>query len=177
MENKDLEKSIDYTVKIIEQEIKKIQKKNASKKTFSQEEVFNIIDKKKLYVDEEEADLLLKKLLEKKIISNNVDEGDNDDVIDFGDDVHFNEEELKDIDTEDLDNDDIFAETENGAEYVEFDDALIPRTDGNLKEEEIYDEEVEFLSNSINSDEYEDDEEGYGTYDLDDYDEYAEGSW
>ncbi|ENY54211.1 RNA polymerase sigma-A factor rpoD [Metamycoplasma alkalescens 14918] len=177
MENKDLEKSIDYTVKIIEQEIKKIQKKNASKKTFSQEEVFNIIDKKKLYVDEEEADLLLKKLLEKKIISNNVDEGDNDDVIDFGDDVHFKEEELKDIDTEDLDNDDIFAETENGAEYVEFDDALIPRTDGNLKEEEIYDEEVEFLSNSINSDEYEDDEEGYGTYDLDDYDEYAEGSW
>ncbi|ENY68756.1 RNA polymerase sigma factor [Metamycoplasma auris 15026] len=177
MENKDLEKSIDYTVKIIEQEIKKLQKKNPNKKSFSQEEVFDLIDKKKLYVDEEESDLLLAKLLKKKIISNSVDEGDNDDILGFDDDFKLDEEALKAIDSEEdsEDNDEeIFDESESGAEEIEFDDPSLGHSQ--KKDYEVYDEDVEFISNNINHSDY-DEEEDYDSYDLDDYDEFSDSSW
>ncbi|BAP39775.1 RNA polymerase sigma factor [Metamycoplasma canadense] len=165
METKDLEKSIDQIVRIIEQEIKKIQKKDTSKKFFSQEEIFNIIDKKRLFVDEEESDLLLAKLFEKKLISNNVDEGDND----FIADEQFNEAALKDIDIEEIENEDIDIDSE-------FDDSSMVRSDHtNSKEEETYSEDDEYISNNIGGDFDEEDE--YDLYDIDEYEEYADLEW
>lgn len=171
MENKDLEKSIEYTVSIIEQEIKKIQKKDSSKKTFSQEEIFNIIDKKKLYVDEEEADLLLSKLFEKKLILNSVDDGDNDDINEFNDDLNFSEAQLKDINVEEIENEEIDIDSE-------FDDSSMVRNDiliSSKDEDTLYSEDDEYISTKITSD-YDDEDDEYD-FDLNDYDEFDNLNW
>lgn len=169
MPNKDLEKSIDYIVSVIEQEIEKKQKKDKNKKTFSQEEVFNIIDKKKLFVDEEEADLLLTKLFEKNLISNNVDDGDNDDVDDFIDDDQFNENALKNIDSEEPD----IEEIDFDSEYDDSTRVINDDTSSN-DEEENYSEDDEYISTRI-GEEYEDDDEY--NYDLSEYDDYGDSVW
>ncbi|MBN4089474.1 RNA polymerase sigma factor [Mycoplasma enhydrae] len=172
MEEKDLMNSIELTIQIIEKELKKLQKKNASKKSLSQEEVFNIIEKKKLFVDEEESDLLLMKLLERKIVVNDVDEGDEDDVLGLLEDSLLDEKDLKEIDSEDIDNEEIDVDSE-------YDDSTVVPRDNlpiNPKEEEIYDEDQDYISNSLHLSDDDDDE--FSEYGLDDYDDdYDELPW
>ncbi len=62
----------------------KLLKKEKNKKgeTLSQEQVFAILDKKKILVSEEGADELMEALITNKIISKDIDEGDFDEVED-----------------------------------------------------------------------------------------------
>ncbi|AZZ65532.1 RNA polymerase sigma factor [Metamycoplasma phocicerebrale] len=173
MEEKDLMNSIELTVQIIEKEIKKLQKKDPSKKVLSQEEVFDIIDKKKLYIDEEEADLFLAKLFEKNLIKNEVDEGDNDEVIDLLEEAELDEKDLKDIDNEEIDNEEIDVDSE-------YDDSTMINNDHTpetSKEEEIYDEDQDYISNNLKLSSPNDEYDEYDDYDLDDYDDYDDMPW
>jgi RNA polymerase primary sigma factor len=54
--------------------------KKSKKKFFSQDDIFKFIEKKKLLVSEEGADELLKELINSKIIKDQIDAHDFDDV-------------------------------------------------------------------------------------------------
>ncbi|MGX9357809.1 MULTISPECIES: RNA polymerase sigma factor [unclassified Mycoplasma] len=171
MTSNNLEKSIDYVISVIENEVVKRKNKDKKFKTLSQEEVFDILYKKKLYVDDEEADLLLLKLFEKNLISNSVDEGDNDDVENFVQDAEFNESMLKDIDDEDAENEDIDYD-------FEYDDStLVPNDSINsaAEEDQTFSEDDEYISSKI-SETYDEEDEEYD-YDLNEYDDYSEVNW
>ena len=67
--------SLNTIIELIKQE--SVKKKN---KTFSQEEIYKFLDKKKVFIDEENADEIFNKLFDLKLLSNNVDFGDDDDI-------------------------------------------------------------------------------------------------
>ncbi len=78
--------SYDAIVKLLKTEQVKKSKKAKEDVLFSQEEVFEILNKKKLFVSEEGADELLGTLIENQIIGTDIDVNDFDDV---------NEDDLK----------------------------------------------------------------------------------
>ena len=67
----------DPVIKIIEKELKRKKQKN-----FSQEELFDFLDKKKLMISEEELDEFNSLLMNKKILVDRVDEGDDSEISD-----------------------------------------------------------------------------------------------
>ncbi|AWX42798.1 RNA polymerase sigma factor [Metamycoplasma cloacale] len=162
MEKSELQTSIDLVVKKLKEELTKLQKKNASKTSFNQEEVYKFLEKKKLFVDEEETNELFEQLIKQNILSMDIDFGDDDDVtetdlasniksskkskskIDFDDEeemeeiideIDFDESQIKDIEEEDLDED--IDENEELDVDSEYDDSSVRMTD----EEGISDEE------------------------------------
>ncbi|RMA78643.1 RNA polymerase primary sigma factor [Metamycoplasma subdolum] len=77
----EIKKSIDLVVKSIQKELEKAKKKNPKKVAFNQEEVFAILEKQKLFMEDEKViDLLFEELLNKNILINEVDFGDEDDI-------------------------------------------------------------------------------------------------
>ncbi|TCG10844.1 RNA polymerase sigma factor [Mycoplasma todarodis] len=75
--------SYDAIVKLLKAEQNKKSKKQKKDIIFSQEEVFEILNKKKLFVSEEGADELLATLIENKIIGTEIDEHDFDEVNEY----------------------------------------------------------------------------------------------
>ena len=74
-ENNEIENSINAIIELIKKESKK--RKN---KTFSQEEIQELLDKKKVFIDEDSADTIFNKLFDLKFLNNDVDFGDDDDI-------------------------------------------------------------------------------------------------
>ena len=72
--------SYDSVISMLEKELKKRKRKKKLKEHLSHDEVFKFLDKKKVMITDEGADELFDLLLEKKIISNDVDNGDLDAV-------------------------------------------------------------------------------------------------
>ncbi|CAM9140807.1 RNA polymerase sigma factor [Mycoplasma marinum] len=72
--------SYESIVNLLKKELVKRNKKSKTKVLLSQDEVFNILNKKKLFVSEEGADELLETLMSNKIIGTDVDEHDFDDI-------------------------------------------------------------------------------------------------
>ncbi|QJG66715.1 RNA polymerase sigma factor [Mycoplasma phocoeninasale] len=163
--NDEMKSSIDTIIDVIKEEHKKALKKN--KKYLTQDDVFKIIEKKKLYIDDAEAGEIIEKLIKNKIIEDEVDSGDNEDIMleekELQDDEEsFDEEKLKEIDEEIID-EDIDVETEYD------DSSIIMKTDDLDLQEEEYDEDAKYIAKD--GFDYEDEEEI--NYDLDDeYDEH-----
>ncbi|AXE60699.1 RNA polymerase sigma factor [[Mycoplasma] phocae] len=156
--------SIDLIIDIMKEEHKKVLKKN--KKFLTQDDVFKILEKKKLYIDDAEAGEILEKLIKNKIIEDEVDSGDNEDTLLDGKEIQddeeiFDESKLKEIDEEIID-EDIDVETEYD------DSSIIMKDDLDLQDDE-YDEDTKYIAKD--GFDYEDEEEI--NYDLDDdYEEH-----
>ncbi len=174
----ELDSSIEIVIEKIADELAKAKKKNKSKSSFTQDEVFTLLDKKKLFIEEEEADLLLEKLMEKGILKDEVDEGDEDEsdlsmMVNDKDaeeetleneDEMFDESKLKDLD-EEIEDEDIDVD-------AEYDDSSI-RSRENDEDEDLDLEDDTYISkNTFGFNDYDDDE--YGVYDQDLDDEFEE---
>ncbi|AZG68844.1 RNA polymerase sigma factor [Mycoplasma struthionis] len=175
--NEEFLTSIEKIVAVLEEELKKAQKKNKSKKTFSQDEIFKLLDKKKLMVSDEDADLLLKKLIDHHLLEDEVDYGDNEFITDeefshdlVDEDEHetneaeeeFDESKLSDLEEENLDEEDIDID-------AEFDDSGILHKQE--EDEETYDEDEAYITHNNNY-EMSDDEDYYDSeYDDNFYNE------
>ena len=123
-ENNEIENSINAIIELIKKESKK--RKN---KTFSQEEIQELLDKKKVFIDEDSADTIFNKLFDLKFLNNDVDFGDDDDIseTDFFDTINkkskTNKNKQEEFDNEDLKN---FDEENDDKEIdidEEFDDS------------------------------------------------------
>ncbi|AWX69202.1 RNA polymerase sigma factor [[Mycoplasma] anseris] len=158
MAKTDLDLSIDLVTKKIQDELKKIQSKNKQKTSFNQEEIFSLLEKKKLYIDEAETDALFEKLMEENILSVDVDFGDDDDIseTDFLDNIkQKNKKEKKSFVEEDDEEDEILEEAEE-----EFDESKMDFEDEEIDDNEELDVDSEFDDSSVRiSDEEDEDEE------------------
>ncbi|WP_322910865.1 RNA polymerase sigma factor [Mycoplasmopsis felis] len=146
------------TIKLLKKDMKILQKK-----TLSQEEVFDLLDKHNIFVNEEDSNLFFSELINEKIMENHSDFGDLDDVS-FDDFQGFtsknkkNEIEDDEVDfNQKIDEDDDFIESdeENGEEiHYDLDNIKdIPQDNENEEEdeeEETEDEEEEnYYDNSL----------------------------
>ena len=157
--------SLNTIIELIKQESAK--KKN---KTFSQEEIYKFLDKKKVFIDEENADEIFNKLFDLKLLSNNVDFGDDDDVseTDFFDtikkskkikgakenkssDNFYDDDDEENVDEEEFDESKL-KELENEADDKDI-DIEEEFDDSSQKPSEMDDDLDEDLANS-ESDEY-----------------------
>lgn len=78
--NNEFDQSIDLVIETLKKELAKATKKDKNKKAFSQDEVYELLNKKNLDLSEEATDALFEKLLDKKILSAEIDFGDDDDI-------------------------------------------------------------------------------------------------
>ncbi|TPE57286.1 RNA polymerase sigma factor [[Mycoplasma] falconis] len=178
-----MQSSIEIVVEKLKEELKKQQKKNKDKAAFTQDEVFALLNKKKLYVGEEEAESLLEKLLADGVIQDEMDAEDNEevdenDIISNRDDDEeevktdeeesFDESKLQELDGEDIDEDE-----EIDVEEV-YDDSSIRKKDEESEEDLDEYSDSDFMINKHDYG-YEDEEDEYYGMDYDDdFDEYSE---
>ena len=183
----NVESSVKCITKIVADELKKVQKKNKDKKAFTQDEIFEFLNKKNLYVDDEEAEALLESLFAANLVSSDTDDEDIEDI-----DINSLDDEVAHATTKDDDNDDDDAEEEE----KDFDPSKIKEL-----EEENLDEDInidqEFDDSSIRSKEEDDsemsfdeddnhfvkkafndlDDEEYNDYYGEDFDEYEDDDY
>ncbi|WP_036452830.1 RNA polymerase sigma factor [Mycoplasma buteonis] len=130
--------------------------KKAKKNNFSQEEVFKILDKKQLEVDEDSLDEFMEDLINANIILDSFDFGDDDfvDELEFESEVSkakksnkkgkkTQDEEINLDDLDDLESDDDFGDDDvidDDTDY-ESEDFLKPDDDETIEDEEEEDEE------------------------------------
>ena len=159
-ENNEIENSINAIIELIKKESKK--RKN---KTFSQEEIQELLDKKKVFIDEDSADTIFNKLFDLKFLNNDVDFGDDDDIseTDFFDTINkkskTNKNKQEEFDNEDLKN---FDEDED------FDESKMQDFDEENDDKEIdIDEEFDDSSRKLN--EIDEADEDLETSETDDY--------
>ncbi|TPR54043.1 RNA polymerase sigma factor [Metamycoplasma neophronis] len=173
---KEMNSSIEIVVQKLQEELAKAKKKNSSKKFFTQDEVFSILDKKRLFVSEDEADALLDKLMQQGIIEDEVDDKDFEDVdsSDFeynnkeeeeekpqDEEENFDESKLSELD-EDIEDEDIDVDSE-------YDDSSVRNREEDEEDLDL-DADDDYISKDTFGYDDEDDYESYGDYD-DDFEE------
>ncbi|WP_373435192.1 RNA polymerase sigma factor [Metamycoplasma equirhinis] len=169
--------SIDLIVNKIKEELKKAKAKNKNKTYFTQDEIFTLIEKNKLFIDEEEANDILEKLISENIVKDDVDEGDFDDaegfmkIIEKDDDddekpVEIDDDNIDEAQLKELEDQVIDEEIDIDTEY---DDSSIINKD-NEENDEVFEEEAAYIPKNNYS--Y-DDEEDIDYDEMDDeYDDY-----
>ncbi|WP_412031367.1 RNA polymerase sigma factor [Metamycoplasma buccale] len=127
MEIKD--KSLDIVINEIKEELAKAKKKNKNKTSFTQEEIFSLLDKKKISVEDEDTDAMFERLMDEGILGMDVDFGDDEDVDETAffdaiqkkdsdsvdeikDDEEFDESQLKELEDEEVDDEDLDVDSE-----------------------------------------------------------------
>jgi hypothetical protein len=135
----DANMSIDGIVQLIKNE-KKLQKKSS----FTQSEIFDILNKKNLVLDEQSADQVFDKLIDANLLNMEVDFGDDEDVseTDFFDTIQTKDSKKNiDSDEDDLDVDD-FDEDEDFDEHKlqEIEDEEEKENDKELDVDEEFDD-------------------------------------
>ncbi|MCR8613188.1 MAG: RNA polymerase sigma factor [Mycoplasma sp.] len=113
--------TIDEVIKLFEKQ------KKTKKSALSQEEVFNLIEKKKISLSDEDADFLYAELSTRKIISSDVDESDNKKVT--AKDI----EAENDLNVNDLDGIDDFDEVESDDFFIAGNDMIFDDSDSNIE--------------------------------------------
>ncbi|ACF07226.1 RNA polymerase sigma factor [Metamycoplasma arthritidis] len=78
--NNEFDQSVDLVIDKLKQELAKATKKDKNKKAFSQDEIYELLEKKNLELSEEATDVLFEKLLEQGVLSSDIDFGDDDEI-------------------------------------------------------------------------------------------------
>lgn len=144
--------SLNTIIELIKQESAK--KKN---KIFSQEEIYKFLDRKKVFIDDENADEIFNKLFDLKLLSNNVDFGDDDDIseTDFFDTIKKSKKIKGTKENKSSDNfyDD---DDEENVDEEEFDESKLKELENETDDKDI-DIEEEFDDSSQKPSEMDDD--------------------